>query len=68
MMLVFICYGLCEGVSCVTCVILSCEQALHDALMRQEELLAYIDRQQEAKFHVGLESSLASKYISWINL
>lgn len=28
-------------------------QALHEALMRQEELLAYIDRQEEAKFRVG---------------
>ena len=28
-------------------------QALHEALMRQEELLAYIDRQQEAKFRVS---------------
>ncbi|KAJ0011419.1 hypothetical protein Pint_34746 [Pistacia integerrima] len=25
-------------------------QALHEALMRQEELLAYIDSQEEAKF------------------
>lgn len=30
------------------------EQALHEALMRQEELLAYIDRQEEAKFRVRL--------------
>lgn len=28
-------------------------QALHEALMRQEELLAYIDSQEEAKFRVG---------------
>lgn len=28
-------------------------KALHEALMRQEELLAYIDRQEEAKFRVG---------------
>lgn len=28
-------------------------QALHEALMRQEDLLAYIDRQEEAKFRVG---------------
>lgn len=28
------------------------EQALHEALMRQEELLAYIDRQEAAKFQV----------------
>lgn len=29
------------------------EQALHEALMRQEELLAYIDRQEEAKLQVS---------------
>jgi hypothetical protein len=29
------------------------EQALHEALMRQEELLAYIDRQEEAKLRVS---------------
>lgn len=29
------------------------EQALHEALMRQEELLAYIDSQEEAKFRVS---------------
>lgn len=31
------------------------EQALHDALMRQEELLAYIDRQEEAKLRVSFK-------------
>lgn len=31
----------------------SYEQALHDALMRQEELLAYLDRQEQAKFRVS---------------
>ena len=31
-------------------------QALHEALMRQEELLAYIDGQEEAKFRVSLSS------------
>lgn len=30
--------------------LISTKKALHEALMRQEELLAYIDRQQEAKF------------------
>lgn len=30
------------------------EQALHEALMRQEDLLAYIDSQEEAKFRVSL--------------
>lgn len=29
------------------------EQALHEALMRQEELLAYIDSQEAAKFQVS---------------
>jgi hypothetical protein len=38
--------------SCVDCVLAS-DQALHEALMRQEELLAYIDRQEEAKLRVG---------------
>lgn len=28
-------------------------QALHEALIRQEELLAYIDRQEEARFRVN---------------
>ena len=28
-------------------------QALHEALLRQEELLAYIDSQEEAKFQVS---------------
>lgn len=28
-------------------------QALHEALMRQEELLAYIDGQEEKKFRVS---------------
>lgn len=36
---------------CIDCE-LSLEQALHDALMRQEELLAYIDSQEEAKLRV----------------
>lgn len=31
----------------------SSEQALHEALMRQEELLAYLDRQAEAKLRVS---------------
>lgn len=31
------------------------EQALHEALMRQEELLAYIDRQEEAKLRVSFK-------------
>ncbi|KAJ0989053.1 hypothetical protein J5N97_007409 [Dioscorea zingiberensis] len=30
--------------------LISTKKALHEALMRQEELLAYIDRQQDAKF------------------
>lgn len=30
--------------------LISTKKALHEALMRQEELLAYVDRQQEAKF------------------
>ncbi|KAL9244993.1 hypothetical protein vseg_018703 [Gypsophila vaccaria] len=30
--------------------LIATKKALHEALMRQEELLAYIDRQQEAKF------------------
>ena len=30
-------------------------QALHEALMRQEELLAYIDRQENAKYRVSTE-------------
>lgn len=30
--------------------LITTKKALHEALMRQEELLAYIDRQQEAKF------------------
>ncbi|XP_010254745.1 PREDICTED: phosphatidylinositol/phosphatidylcholine transfer protein SFH8-like isoform X2 [Nelumbo nucifera] len=30
--------------------LISTKKALHEALMRQEELLAYIDRQEEAKF------------------
>lgn len=30
-------------------------QALHEALMRQEELLAYIDRQEEAKSQVNFK-------------
>lgn len=30
--------------------LIATKKALHDALMRQEELLAYVDRQQEAKF------------------
>lgn len=30
------------------------EQALHEALMKQEELLAYIDSQEEAKLRVSL--------------
>lgn len=41
-------------------------QALHEALMRQEELLAYIDRQEEAKFRVGLlihHSLIFAQYI-----
>lgn len=35
-----------------SCMVLP-EQALHEALMRQEELLAYIDRQEEAKLRVS---------------
>jgi hypothetical protein len=38
--------------ACIDCV-LSSDQALHEALMRQEELLAYIDGQEEAKLRVG---------------
>lgn len=30
------------------------EQALHEALMRQEELLAYIDGQEAAKYQVSV--------------
>ncbi|KAJ6845456.1 phosphatidylinositol/phosphatidylcholine transfer protein SFH6-like isoform X2 [Iris pallida] len=30
--------------------LISTKKALHEALMRQEELLAYVDRQQDAKF------------------
>ncbi|KAF3435735.1 hypothetical protein FNV43_RR22827 [Rhamnella rubrinervis] len=33
--------------------LIATKKALHDALMRQEELLAYIDRQEEAKLRVG---------------
>ncbi|KAM0932884.1 putative CRAL-TRIO lipid binding domain, CRAL/TRIO domain, CRAL/TRIO domain superfamily [Dioscorea sansibarensis] len=33
--------------------LISTKKALHEALMRQEELLAYIERQQEAKFRVS---------------
>ncbi|KAL6011397.1 Phosphatidylinositol/phosphatidylcholine transfer protein sfh8 [Asimina triloba] len=32
--------------------LIATKKALHEALMRQEELLEYIDRQQEAKFRV----------------
>lgn len=32
------------------------EQALYEALMRQEELLAYIDRQEVAKYQVNVRS------------
>ncbi|KAJ7978334.1 Phosphatidylinositol/phosphatidylcholine transfer protein [Quillaja saponaria] len=31
--------------------LISTKKALHEALMTQEELLAYIDRQEEAKYH-----------------
>lgn len=33
------------------------EQALYEALMRQEELLAYIDSQEEAKLRVWPSAS-----------
>ena len=33
-------------------------QALHEALMRQEELLAYIDSEEEAKFRVCIQRSI----------
>ncbi|KAA8547532.1 hypothetical protein F0562_003961 [Nyssa sinensis] len=33
--------------------LIATKKALHDALMRQEELLAYIDSQEEAKFRVS---------------
>ncbi|KAH9621774.1 hypothetical protein KSS87_016555 [Heliosperma pusillum] len=32
--------------------LIATKKALHEALMRQEELLAYIDRQEEAKFRI----------------
>lgn len=38
-------------------------QALHEALMRQEELLAYIDRQQEEKFRVSQDNRLTISII-----
>ncbi|KAH7658795.1 Phosphatidylinositol transfer protein SEC14 and related proteins protein [Dioscorea alata] len=39
--------------------LISTKKALHEALMRQEELLAYIDRQQEAKFRETHETTPA---------
>ncbi|KAG0462713.1 hypothetical protein HPP92_021189 [Vanilla planifolia] len=30
--------------------LIATKKALHEALMRQDELLAYVDRQQDAKF------------------
>lgn len=47
---------------------LSLGQALHDALMRQEELLAYIDRQEEAKFRVSLLQHRLLVYIRYYSL
>lgn len=38
------------------------EQALHEALMKQEELLAYIDSQEDAKYRV----SEVDLFLSWI--
>jgi hypothetical protein len=35
----------------------SCEQALYETLIRQDELLAYIDQQQTAKFCVSYSRS-----------
>ena len=36
------------------------KQALHEALMRQEDLLAYIDSQEDSKFRVSSSFSLAT--------
>ncbi|PPD74854.1 hypothetical protein GOBAR_DD28214 [Gossypium barbadense] len=36
--------------------LIAAKKALHDALMRQEELLAYLDRQEEAKLRVRKRS------------
>jgi len=38
------------------------EQALHEALMRQEELLAYIDGQEAAKFQVSFCYCMVVEY------
>ncbi|BAT77505.1 hypothetical protein LR48_Vigan04g251900 [Vigna angularis] len=41
--------------------LIATKKALHDALMRQEELLAYIDRQEEARFRVSWQLYLLNK-------
>lgn len=56
--------GHCFAVSFLVCVywclvlLFLNNQALHEALMRQEELLAYIDSQEEAKYRVSCSFSI----------